>query len=241
MDFSQRAQHFVLALSFILLAVTGFALKFPNSWIAHLFGSGEGLRSWCHRIAGVVLLLAGAYHAGYVLATRPGRRLVQDMLPDPKDARDLAANARYLTGRAKAKPAFGRFGYAEKMEYWAVVWGTIIMGVTGLMIWFKLGTTHWLPRWAVEVATTIHYYEAILACLAILVWHFYSVIFDPDVYPLNRECLDGRVSDEWMEEEHALAARPADESKTPPAAAVSHPGEPGKPSPAAPHGSSTTR
>jgi hypothetical protein len=93
----------------------------------------------------------------------------------------------------------------------------------------------------VEVATTIHYYEAILACLAILVWHFYSVIFDPDVYPLNRECLDGRVSDEWMEEEHALAARPADESKTPPAAAVSHPGEPGKPSPAAPHGSSTTR
>ena len=245
MDFSQRAQHFVLALSFIILAVTGFALKFPNSWIAHLFGSGEGLRSWCHRIAGVVLLLAGAYHVGYVLATRQGRRLVKDMLPGPRDARDLAANARYLTGRAKAKPAFGRFGYAEKMEYWAVVWGTIIMGVTGLMIWFKLGTTHWLPRWAVDVATTIHYYEAILACLAILVWHFYSVIFDPDVYPLNRECLDGRVSEEWMEEEHALAARPADEPKTPPAAAVSHPGEPTKPPPAgsgaAPHGSSTTR
>jgi cytochrome b subunit of formate dehydrogenase len=70
------------------------------------------------------------------------------------------------------------------MEYWAVVWGTIIMGVTGLMIWFKMDVTHWLPRWAVDVALTIHYYEAILACLAIIVWHFYHVIFDPDVYPL---------------------------------------------------------
>lgn len=204
MDFSQRAQHFVLALSFILLAVTGFALKFPNSWIAHLFGSGEGLRSWCHRIAGVVLLLAGAYHAGYVLATRPGRRLVQDMLPDPKDARDLAANARYLTGRAKAKPAFGRFGYAEKMEYWAVVWGTIIMGATGLAIWFKIDVTQHLPRWVVTVATTIHYYEAVLACLAIIVWHFYHVMFDPEIYPLNTACLDGRISEEFQEHEHPL-------------------------------------
>ncbi len=90
------------------------------------------------------------------------------------------------------------------MEYWAVVWGTVIMGVTGLMIWFKLGTTHWLPRWTIDVATTIHYYEAILACLAILVWHFYHVIFDPDVYPLNRACVDGRVSTEWYAGEHAL-------------------------------------
>jgi adenylate kinase len=90
------------------------------------------------------------------------------------------------------------------MEYWAVVWGTIIMGVSGLMIWFKLSTTHWLPRWSIDVATTVHYYEAILACLAIVVWHFYHVIFDPDVYPLNRACVDGQVSSHWYAEEHAL-------------------------------------
>jgi cytochrome b subunit of formate dehydrogenase len=143
---------------------------------------------------------------GYVLATRRGRSLLKDLFPSIKDARDAAANARYLAGLAKDKPAIGRFGYAEKMEYWAVVWGTIIMGVTGLMIWFKLGTTHWLPRWVIDVATTIHYYEAILACLAIVVWHFYHVIFDPDVYPLNRACLDGRVSEEWYAEEHGLDA-----------------------------------
>jgi formate dehydrogenase gamma subunit len=213
MDFSQRAQHLVLALSFIVLALTGFALKFPDSWIASLLGSDESLRRWGHRIAGVILLLAGAYHVGYVLATRQGRSLIKDLLPTAKDARDAAANARYLAGLGKEKPKFGRFGYAEKMEYWAVVWGTVIMGVTGLMIWFKLGTTHWLPRWTIDVATTIHYYEAILACLAILVWHFYHVIFDPDVYPLNRACVDGRVSPEWYADEHALDA-PALENLT---------------------------
>src|ERR1051326_5856031 len=90
------------------------------------------------------------------------------------------------------------------MEYWAVIWGTSIMGVTGLMIWFKMDVTHWVPRWAVDVALTIHYYEAVLACLAIVVWHFYHVIFDPDVYPLNMACWDGKVSQHWQQEEHAL-------------------------------------
>ncbi len=215
MDSSQRAQHFVLAFSFILLAWTGFALKFPDSWVAVLLGSNEGIRRWGHRIAGVVLLLTGAYHVGYVLGTRQGRSLIKDMFPNQKDARDVAANARYLAGLAREKPKFGRFGYAEKMEYWAVVWGTIIMGVTGLMIWFKLGTTHWLPRWSIDVATTIHYYEAILACLAIVVWHFYHVIFDPDVYPLNRACVDGLVSPEWYAGEHSLDARPVNGSTEP--------------------------
>ena len=88
-----------------------------------------------------------------------------------------------------------------------MVWGTIIMGVTGMMIWFKMDVTHWLPRWAVDVALTIHYYEAILACLAIIVWHFYHVIFDPDVYPLNMACWDGRVSEHWQEDEHPLDAQ----------------------------------
>jgi len=79
------------------------------------------------------------------------------------------------------------------------------MGITGLMIRFKIDVTRFLPRWAVDVATTVHYYEAILACLAIVVWHFYHVIFDPDVYPLNMACWSGKVSEHWHREEHPLA------------------------------------
>jgi cytochrome b subunit of formate dehydrogenase len=115
--------------------------------------------------------------------------------------------ARYLCGLDAEKPAMARFGYAEKLEYWAVVWGSIIMGITGLMIWFQISVTQWAPRWLVDVALTIHYYEAILACLAIVVWHFYQVIFDPDVYPLNPACLDGRVSESWQAHEHLLEPR----------------------------------
>lgn len=204
MDRSQRRQHFVLAASFILLAITGFALKFPESWVGKLMGSSESFRSWSHRIAGIVLLVAGMYHIYYVIVKREGRRLVKDLLPVKKDVTDVCQSARYLAGMSSEKAPIGRFGYAEKMEYWAVVWGTIIMGVTGLMIWFKMDVTRFLPRWAVDVGLTIHYYEAILACLAIVVWHFYHVIFDPDVYPLNWACWNGKVSRHWQEEEHPL-------------------------------------
>ena len=204
MTASQRWQHFVLASSFIALAVTGFALKFPDSFLAKMLGSYEPFRRWAHRVAGVVLLLTGAYHLIYLLRTRDGRKLVADLFPIKKDAADLWQAVRYLAGWTKQKPQIGRFGYAEKMEYWAVVWGTIIMGATGLSIWLKMDVTRWLPRWVVDVATTIHYYEAVLACLAIIVWHFYHVIFDPDIYPLNTACLDGRISEEFQAHEHPL-------------------------------------
>lgn len=210
MNRSQWWQHFVLMTSFFVLAVTGFALKFPESWLAHALGSNEPFRRWAHRIAGVVLLLGGAYHLAYVLFTREGRQLLRDFLPARKDLRDVVDHWHYGLGRRARPPAFGRFGYAEKMEYWAVVWGTVIMGVTGLIIWLKLDVTRVLPRWTVEVATTIHYYEAILACLAIVVWHFYHVIFDPEVYPLNPAVWDGRVSREWMEAAHPSDPRLAE-------------------------------
>ena len=204
MNLSQRLQHMTLATSFILLAVTGFALKFPDSWIAKMLGSNEPLRRWAHRVAGVVLLAVGIYHLFYILTKPDGRRLVKDLWPTTRDLTDVSDNARYLAGLRAEKAKIGRFGYAEKMEYWAVIWGTIIMGLTGLMIWLKMDVTRFLPRWAVDVALTIHYYEAILACLAILVWHFYHVIFDPDVYPLNWACWNGRVSKHWQHEEHPL-------------------------------------
>jgi formate dehydrogenase gamma subunit len=204
MSLAQRWQHFVLAASFIILAITGFALKFPDSWLARVLGSSEPFRRWSHRIAGIVLLVVGAWHLIYLLGAKDGRRLLGDLFPVKKDLADMGCQIRHLLGWSAGKPKTGRFGYAEKMEYWAVIWGTLIMGVSGLMVWFKLDVTRFLPRWIVDVALTIHYYEAVLACLAIIVWHFYHVIFDPDVYPLNPACWDGHVSEEWQKHEHPL-------------------------------------
>ena len=185
MDRNQRWQHLLLAVSFIVLALSGFALKYPDSWVAWMLGADESIRRWSHRGAALVLVTLGFYHVFYVLFTRPGRQLVRDFLPARHDLTELAAKVRYATNGGPTHSHNARFGYAEKIEYWAVAWGTIIMGETGFMIWFPVEVSHWLPRWAVDVATTIHYYEAILACLAIVVWHFYHVAFDPEVYPLN--------------------------------------------------------
>jgi len=202
MDGNQRIQHFVLMTSFIILAVTGFALKFPTTWFAHLMGSEE-IRRWIHRIAGLVLIAGCVYHVLYACFTVQGRRFLRDIFPRWQDLRDVWTNLGHLlAGRPRAR--FGRFGYPEKIEYWAVAWGTVIMGVSGLVIWFKIDVTRWLPRWAIDVAVTVHYYEAILACLAIIVWHFYHVMFDPDVYPMNWAWLDGKVPKKLHEEEHPL-------------------------------------
>lgn len=204
MSGSLRVQHLLLLTSFIALSVTGFALKFPDSALAWLVGSNETVRRVGHRFSAIVMLALAVYHAIFCLATREGRKLVKDFLPTWKDFLDFFGNALYLLGVKSERPKFARFGYPEKAEYWAVVWGTGIMGLTGLIIWFKMGATEWMPRWVIDVATTIHYYEAVLAVLAIIVWHFYHVFFDPDIYPVNTAWLDGRVPEEWYREEHGL-------------------------------------
>jgi hypothetical protein len=119
---------------------------------------------------------------------------------------------------------FGRFTYAEKMEYWALVWGMFVMASTGLMAWFKGLVGEHVPGWWVDAAITVHFYEAILASLAIVVWHWYGVIFDPDAYPMNWAWYDGKMSIEQYEHEHPLdhlaieQAQGSDEEPEPPKA-----------------------
>jgi cytochrome b subunit of formate dehydrogenase len=221
MTVNQRWQHLVLLTSFIILVITGFALKFPNTWFAHVFGMGEHLRGIIHRLAGVALMSAGIYHVFYVIQSREGRRLIRDIAPRPADGFDALKAMRYYLGLSSEKPEFGRFNYAEKAEYWALVWGTALMGVTGVIIWAKVWVGNLLARWWVDVATAIHYYEAILATLAIVVWHFYQVFFDPDVYPMNGAWWDGMMPLDHYREEHGLDIESPDMSESP------HAGTPG--------------
>ncbi len=204
MTLQQRFQHVILFTSFIILVITGFALKYPDSWFAQLLGQGERARGIIHRVAGVVLIGIGVYHVVYIAVTRAGRQLVTDFLPKLKDASDVWGVLRHSLGLSKEKPEFARFSYAEKAEYWALVWGLMVMAATGVMLWAKVLVSRWLARWWLDVATAIHLYEAILATLAIVVWHFYQVMFDPDVYPMNWAWWDGKMSFEHYREEHGL-------------------------------------
>jgi cytochrome b subunit of formate dehydrogenase len=206
MSVNQRVQHMLLLVSFFVLVLTGFALKFPESWFAMLLGMGEHLRRISHRVAAVVLIGTSVYHIVYLAISRDGRRSLREILPTGKDISDAWRNMLYYLGLSPSKPEFARYNYAEKAEYWALVWGVIIMATTGLMLWAKVVVGNHLPRWWLDAATAVHYYETVLATLAIVVWHFYQVLFDPDVYPMSWAWWDGKMPLELYREEHALDA-----------------------------------
>jgi cytochrome b subunit of formate dehydrogenase len=208
MSLGERLQHGLLIASFTTLVLTGFMLRFPEAWwvvwLRGIIPSLFELRSLVHRVGGVVLVLAGLYHAYYLLFVPRGRQLFRDLLPDRKDLTDVANMVRYNLGLSEARPRFGRFSYIEKGEYWALVWGTAVMGITGVILWFENTFLGILTKLGWDVARTVHYYEAWLATLAIIVWHFYFVILNPDVYPINVAFWKGTLTEEEMADEHPV-------------------------------------
>jgi len=96
-------------------------------------------------------------------------------------------------GLREGEPRFAKFNYAEKLEYWAFLWGTAIMTTSGLLLWFNNFALRHFPKWVSDAATAVHWYEALLATFSILLWHFYMVIFDPLVYPMDLAWLTGKV------------------------------------------------
>ena len=204
-DKIQIAQHATLALTFILLVLTGFALRYPDALWVKVTGIAflsEPVRSWSHRILGVGLILFSIVHVVYVVASKRGREEFRAMLPNFQDIKDFGDNMAYHTWLRKKKPGFGRYDYTQKAEYWALVWGTGLMAITGLVLWFPVVATSWAPAWIVSISETIHFYEAWLAMLAIVVWHFFFVIFHPEVYPMSWIWLTGRMPEHEVESVH---------------------------------------
>jgi cytochrome b subunit of formate dehydrogenase len=192
-----RIAHAMLIVSFALLVWSGFALKYPTGWWARPLVAWEqqlGLRGWLHRGAALVLIAAFVFHAVHIAVDRRARACIRGMLPTMHDVHELRERLLWYVGRRAEMPRSPALGYAEKAEYLALLWGTLIMAATGFVLWFENWSLAHLPKWATDVATVIHFYEAVLASLAIVVWHFYFVIFDPLVYPLDTTFLTGKES-----------------------------------------------
>jgi cytochrome b subunit of formate dehydrogenase len=209
MTMDEVIQHIVLAVSFIGLGITGFALRFPDTWWAHgLAGMGmsEEIRRLIHRGLAVVLVLSSFYHVWFLLFTKRGKKLLVAIFPKFSDIGEVIGNMLYYFGLRKEPPRFGMYDYTQKAEYWALIWGTIVMGVTGVVLWFPAIATGWLPAWVVRVCETIHYYEAILAVSAIVIWHFFFVIVLPKEYPMSWTWITGRMSKHEWKETHPRAA-----------------------------------
>jgi len=201
MNLQFRIAHGLVVLSFPVLALTGFALKYPESWWAAPILAWEGklaFRGLVHRVAGVALTASLLYHGVHLLLARRDRVILSHLLPGRKDLADLWGQLWYNLGRGATRPRFGKFSYAEKVEYWAFVWGTVVMAVSGFLLWFNTFTLRNFPTWVSDAATAVHFYEAILATLSILVWHLYLVVFDPEVYPMDLSWLTGRSSEDHL-------------------------------------------
>jgi len=205
---SQRLQHIFMFVPFIVLVVTGFPIKFPDTafWsnsIA-LFGGINTVRT-IHRVAAVVMIADFAIHVLYVLFNIIRNRTPlsgMHLLPNLQDARDIATNIRYFLFLSEERPRFHRFSYIEKFDYWAVFWGMFIMAGSGLVLWYPELSGQWFPAEVIQIAYVAHSDEALLAFLAIVIWHFYNVHFNPRVWPANKVWYRGTMSEEEMMHEH---------------------------------------
>jgi cytochrome b subunit of formate dehydrogenase len=190
----ERVQHAVLAISFLTLVWTGFALKYQDQWWARPLLLMEGsypMRSLIHRVAAGVFMAVTLTHLVSLIVSSKLRAHWKEMLPATNDPREALSNFAYNLGLGSEPPGRSSHSYVEKAEYWAVVWGAVVMIASGLLLWANNLVLRLLPKSWLDVATSVHFYEAVLATLAIVVWHFYPVIFDPDVYPLNTAFLTG--------------------------------------------------
>lgn len=215
---SYRLEHWWLVGCFTTLAVTGLVQKFARAGISiaivGLLGGVESVRV-IHRVAAVALMLEAVYHLGAVAYRLFVRRVRPAMLPGLDDLRAALQAFRFNLGLGGKRPQQGRYTFEEKFEYWSVVWGTLVMAVTGFMMWNPIATTRTLPGQVVPAAKAAHGGEALLAVLAILVWHMYHV----HLRRFNRSMFHGHLTEPEMVDEHPLeladlkagvAARPVD-------------------------------
>jgi len=211
---AHRIEHAILMISFTVLALTGL----PQKYVGHpwaetlilLLGGIERVRL-THHIAAVTMLADSILHlvsVGYrlfVLGAQPS------IMPRLKDAWDMIQDVGYNLCLLPRPSMADRYTYREKMEYWAVVWGTLIMAVTGFMMWNPIATTRYLPGEAIPAAKAAHGGEAVLATLAILTWHVYHA----HLKHFNKSMFTGRLTEEEMRHEHPLELQRLKEGKAP--------------------------
>jgi len=229
-DRRARTLHIVLMTCFLGLAATGLPLLFSEEgWgraIATLFGGFRGA-GILHRVFGATLLAALVGHLTDIL----WRRLVKgerglfwgptSMVPQPRDVADLVGQIKWFFGGGP-QPKFEHFTYWEKFDYWAVLWGTALMGAAGLILWFPVAASRVLPGWVFNLALFVHGAEATLAIGFIFVVHFFNGHLRPGKFPMDLVIFTGAVNEaEWRHErrgefERLMASGGTDRLMVPP-------------------------
>jgi formate dehydrogenase subunit gamma len=228
MNLPERIQHWLLIFTFFLLVVTGLPLFFYEfKFFQWAIPSGRVffIRGIVHRIAAVVMIVNLIWHLFYAAFTERGRNNFKEMWPRWKDVKDAVEQfgynlglTRFLYKRGFGKrlferhpgwlfpkpPRYGRYNFVEKFEYWSLGWGSVVMIVSGFFMWNVELSLRFFPLWVHDIFIIIHGYEAILAFLAIIVWHMYNVHLNPEVFPMSKVWLNGKISGKELRLLHPL-------------------------------------
>jgi formate dehydrogenase subunit gamma len=212
---TQRIEHVLLILSFTMLVLTGLPQKFAAAgWAQSMiwaFGGIDATR-FIHRAVAILFVIEGAFHLGNVAWALVTRRARPTMLPTPHDVSDFFRQIGYYLGLAKTEPAYDRYDYRQKFEYWGVVWGGVVMVATGLVMAFPTRAAAIFPGEFIPAAKEAHGGEALLAFLVIVTWHLYGAHFNPHRFPADTTIFTGRISRHRMEVEHPLELARMEES-----------------------------
>ncbi len=223
-NIGERVQHIILALSVIVLVLTGMPLKFHDSrwlgWVYQVFGGISGAPI-VHKTAGTILLLLFFYHIYSLIVTIYKNSFVplrkkgelgvgsfllmlanQPLIPNKKDLFDIIDLLKYLFFITNRRPDGARFTWKEKFDYWAPFWGVVIIGLSGLIMWQKEIASYFISGWVINFCLIAHSDEALLAALFLCIWHWYNVHFSVAVFPMGNVFITGYLTEELMVEEH---------------------------------------
>ena len=202
---NERLQHAALMVSTLVLLITGFSLLFHEVWIGRwllwLEGGVAG-RGLIHRWAAVVLMAVCGYHFLYVLFTERGHAQFMHMRPRWQDVRDFLQVLSLNLGRSMDRPAFDRFDYRQKFQYYAFFVASVSMVLSGLALWFATEAMAVMPKWAFDLLAVLHGRESVVIFLLLFVWHLYDVHLRPEVFPMDWSWITGRIRLADLKERH---------------------------------------
>ncbi len=206
-DLNFRIQHIMLAVLLLVLGVTGMALKFHSTWWGTMIINLEGgveQGGIIHRTAALILILQSFYHAWYMIFNKRGHKELMAFTMGLEDIRKAWNAVRYNIGLIDEYPAFGKFDYKEKIQYWVSAIGVVLISSTGMILWFKVITMKFIPHWAYELTLLVHGWEGIMGFVILILWHLYNVHLNPLVFPMDNSWISGKVSLDWLEKTHRL-------------------------------------
>jgi len=190
-NFAERAYHWINAIAYTYLLLTGLAIFTPLAyWLAYVLGGPATIRYW-HPWIGLV------YLATIFWMHRLWKRDMQKIPEDEQWSKNIRA---YAENRDEVMPPQGRFNAGQKQFWWVMLYCTFILLITGIIMWIP----EKMPRelhWVLPITIFIHSATALITIAAFIIHVYMSVWVTPGSV---KAMVEGHVSTTWARTHHRL-------------------------------------